>query len=306
MRADGRRTKGLTAIEQDIPHIMPKRVDAQNYVTEYVDEEIIKDYIRSVKQQKGVRMSRMAVIIAAYFLAALQHPYINRFVVGSRVYDRNHFCVSFVMLKKRADGSSDQTTVKVFMEPTDDIFTINQRINDVIEKNSEPKHENNTDKFAAFMFSLPVLPYLVMALVRFLDRFALISWMRNPYNGNRAEVTVNRVGRREIAAMLAAALAVTAAFFFILRAFHTANLLPSTISVTTSFLAVYLTFRRSPYHALAYAANDVILIILWAMATREDSSYVSVLVCFIMFFFNDLYGFANWSRMQRRQQRAPA
>ena len=50
------------------------------------------------------------------------------------------------MLKKRADGSSDQTTVKVFMEPTDDIFTINQRINDVIEKNSEPKHENNTDK----------------------------------------------------------------------------------------------------------------------------------------------------------------
>ena len=136
--------------------------------------------------------------------------------------------------------------------------------------------------------------------------FALISWMRNPYNGNRAEVTVNRVGRREIAAMLAAALAVTAAFFFILRAFHTANLLPSTISVTTSFLAVYLTFHRSPYHALAYAANDVILIILWAMATREDSSYVSVLVCFIMFFFNDLYGFANWSRMQRRQQRAPA
>lgn len=136
--------------------------------------------------------------------------------------------------------------------------------------------------------------------------FALISWMRNPYNGNRAEVTVNRVGRREIAAMLAAALAVTVAFFFILRAFHTANLLPSTISVTTSFLAVYLTFRRSPYHALAYAANDVILIILWAMATREDSSYVSVLVCFIMFFFNDLYGFANWSRMQRRQQRAPA
>lgn len=136
--------------------------------------------------------------------------------------------------------------------------------------------------------------------------FALISWMRNPYNGNRAEVTVNRVGRREIAAILAAALAVTVAFFFILRAFHTANLLPSTISVTTSFLAVYLTFRRSPYHALAYAANDVILIILWAMATREDSSYVSVLVCFIMFFFNDLYGFANWSRMQRRQQRAPA
>lgn len=136
--------------------------------------------------------------------------------------------------------------------------------------------------------------------------FALIAWTRNPYNGNKAEVAVAQVGRRETAAMLAAALAVTVAFFFILRAFHTANLLPSTISVTTSFLAVYLTFRRSPYHALAYAANDVILIALWALATREDSSYVSVLVCFVMFFFNDLYGFVNWSRMRRRQQRALA
>ena len=170
MRADGRRAKGLTAIEQAIPHIMPKRVDAQNYVTEYVDEEIIKEYIRTVRREKGVRLTRMAVVIAAYYLAALQHPYVNRFVMNSRIYDRNHFCVSFVMLKKRADGTPDETTVKVFMTPEDDIFSINQRINDIIEKNSEPKHNNNTDKFASFMFSLPVLPYLVMALVRLMDR----------------------------------------------------------------------------------------------------------------------------------------
>lgn len=174
MRADGRRTKGLTAIEQAIPHIMPKRVDAQNYVTEYVDEEIIKDYIRTVRREKGVRLTRMAVIIAAYYMAALQHPYVNRFVVHSKIYDRNHFCVSFVMLKKRADGTPDETPVKVFMEPDDDIFTINQRINETIEKNSEPKHENSADKFAAFMLSVPVLPYLVMALVRLLDRLGLL------------------------------------------------------------------------------------------------------------------------------------
>lgn len=174
MRADGRRTKGLTAIEQAIPHIMPKRVDAQNYVTEYVDEEIIKDYIRKVRRERGVRLTRMSVIIAAYYMAALQHPYVNRFVVHSKIYDRSHFCVSFVMLKKRADGTPDETPVKVFMEPEDDIFTINQRINETIEKNSEPKHENGADRFAAFMLAVPVLPYLVMALVRFMDRFGLL------------------------------------------------------------------------------------------------------------------------------------
>lgn len=174
MRADGRRTKGMTAIEQAIPFIMPKRVDAQNYVTEYIDEEIIKNYIRDVRRERGIRLSRMAVVIAAYYLAALKHPYVNRFVMNSRVYDRNHFCVSFVMLKNRADGTLDETTIKVFMEPDDDVFTINQRINDLIEKNSQPAHNNNTDKFAAFMFSMPIFPHLVMAVVRALDRLGLL------------------------------------------------------------------------------------------------------------------------------------
>jgi len=174
MRADGRRAKGLTAIERAIPHIMPKRVDAQNYVTEYFDEEIIKEYIRKVKRERGVRLTRMSVVIAAYYLAVLRHPYVNRFVMNSRVYDRNHFCVSFVMLKKRADGTPDETTVKVYMTPEDDIFTINDKINAVIEKNSQPTHNNSTDKFASFMLSLPVLPYVVMALLRFMDRFGLL------------------------------------------------------------------------------------------------------------------------------------
>lgn len=131
---------------------------------------------------------------------------------------------------------------------------------------------------------------------------ALVSWIRHPYNGNWGQVTVNRLRRREIFLMCGLTLAVTIAFYFILAAFDTANIIPSTISVTTSFLAVYLTFRRSPYFALAYASNDLVLIILWAMACAEDRSYVSVLVCFVVFFVNDMYGFLNWKRMEKRQK----
>lgn len=174
MRADGRRATGLTAIEMAIPHIMPRRVDAQNYMTEYLDEDVIRNYIRTVRKEKGVRISRMAVIVAAYYAAARQHPYVNRFVINSRVYDRNHFCVSFVMLKLRADGTPDETTVKIFLDEEDDIFSINDKIEALIEKNSQPSHNNNTDKFANFMFSLPLFPDLVMMLVRFLDRCGLL------------------------------------------------------------------------------------------------------------------------------------
>ena len=131
--------------------------------------------------------------------------------------------------------------------------------------------------------------------------FALITWLKNPYNGNRAEVRVNLLGRKELLGMLMVSIGVTVAFYFVLAYFGTANIIPSTLSVTTSFLAVYLTCRRSAYFALAYAANDIILIVLWVMATLSDISYFSVVVCFVMFLLNDLYGFYSWLRMEKRQ-----
>ena len=134
--------------------------------------------------------------------------------------------------------------------------------------------------------------------------FALISWLRNPYGGNRAEVRVNRIGRCETAGMCIAAVAVTAVFWQILAFFRTANIVPGTLSVTTSFLAVYLTFRRSPYFALAYAANDVVLIVLWILASAEDVRYLSVVICFAAFLINDVYGFVSWRKMEKRQARA--
>ncbi len=131
--------------------------------------------------------------------------------------------------------------------------------------------------------------------------FALISWLKNPYNGNKSEVKVNRISRNEHIFMWTLTIAVTVGFYFILNALHTSNIVPSTISVTTSFLAVYLSFRRSSYFALAYAANDIVLIILWVLASITDIHYISVVVCFVAFFINDMYGFINWRKMEKRQ-----
>ena len=131
--------------------------------------------------------------------------------------------------------------------------------------------------------------------------FALVSWLKNPYKGNKAEVKVNSLSIKENIFMWILTAVVTLIFYFILEHFNTENIIPSTISVTTSFLAVYLTFRRSPYFALAYAANDVVLIILWILASFTDVRYISVVVCFVAFLFNDIYGYISWQRMKQRQ-----
>ena len=131
--------------------------------------------------------------------------------------------------------------------------------------------------------------------------FALISWLRNPFNGNRAEVRVNSISKSETVFMFVLATIVTIVFYFILQMFHTANIIPSTLSVTTSFIAVYLTYRRSPFYAIAYSANDIVLIILWIMASITDTRYISVVVCFAVFLVNDIYSFFSWQKMKKRQ-----
>ncbi len=144
-----------------------------------------------------------------------------------------------------------------------------------------------------------MLTYLGMTMP--MSVAALISWKRNPYKENKAEVKVNRLTIKESVFMFLLAVVMTVIFYFILKAFDTANLLFSTISVATSFIAVYLTFRRSPYYAVAYAANDVVLIVLWILATMENREYLSVVICFLAFLINDIYGFISWKKIEKRQ-----
>ena len=153
-----------------------------------------------------------------------------------------------------------------------------------------------------FSYYGEMITYLGMTLPMAI--FALISWLKNPFNENKAEVKVNSITTKETIFMWLITVLITAIFYFVLKFFNTANIVPSTISVTTSFLAVYLTFRRSPYFAVAYATNDIVLIMLWILASFSDIRYISVVVCFVAFLFNDIYGFISWRKMKIRQNKS--
>ena len=133
---------------------------------------------------------------------------------------------------------------------------------------------------------------------------AVISWLRHPFKDGEPQVRVARLTPVMRALIVPLTVAVTAAFYFILRALGNASLAVSTVSVATSFLASYLTFCRSSYYALAYAANDIVLITLWIIASRDDISYLSMVACFLMFLICDLYGFISWRRMEASQSEA--
>ena len=173
MRPDGKRVKDLPPIVAAIPYIMPKRYDAWNTITENIDEEVIKAFIRD-QRRAGVRLNHMSVIIAAYYKATLENPKLNYFVMNRKIYKRNHFCVSFVIMKRLPDGSPSETTLKIYLEPEDTVFTVNEKIKSAIEANRDTAQSNSTDRFARFMFSVPGLPGFVVGLAYFLDKHGLL------------------------------------------------------------------------------------------------------------------------------------
>lgn len=128
---------------------------------------------------------------------------------------------------------------------------------------------------------------------------SVITWLKNPYSVK--QVKVRTLNTNQYLLLFIVSLVVTWIFYYILAFFHTVNIVFSTVSVTTSFLASALMMLRDPHYALAYAANDLVLIVLWVMATFENISYVSMIACFSIFFINDIYGYINWSRMKKHQ-----
>jgi nicotinamide mononucleotide transporter PnuC len=149
-----------------------------------------------------------------------------------------------------------------------------------------------------FRYYGEVITYLCMTTPMAI--MAVVSWLKHPYKGTKV-VEVNKMTRKQILIMFTLAIIVTVIFYFILSALNTANIIFSTISISTSFLAVYMTYMRSPYYAIGYACNDIVLIVLWVLASIENPSYIPMIVCFIMFLANDIYGFVNWQRLKQKQ-----
>ncbi len=130
---------------------------------------------------------------------------------------------------------------------------------------------------------------------------SIISWLKHPYENGCGEVKAARLTKKQCFILCIFTLIVTFIFYFILKHFNNANLFMSTVSIATSFSASALMMLRSPIYAIAYACNDVVLIILWVMASSENAAFIPMIICFSVFFINDMYGFFNWQRMIKRQ-----
>lgn len=139
--------------------------------------------------------------------------------------------------------------------------------------------------------------YLILMIP--LSIISIIVWKKN--QSKEHVVKVNKITKKDTLLIIIITLLIGIFFYFILKSLKTNNLIISTISVMTSLSASILSIKRTPYYAIMYIVNDLVLITMWTLITIEDFSYLPNVICFITFLINDIYALINWKKLEKEQ-----
>lgn len=165
-RADGTRVKNADPMYTIMPYVLDKRYDSMNMVTLDVPVDPLQEYMKEQRKQ-GRHISHLTIILAAYIRAACEFPRVNRFVVNKRIYQRNHFCISMVLLKP---GEDNATMSKIYFDLDEDIFEVQRKVEEYYEKNQVAEGVNSMDKLMDTLLKVPGLLGFGVGLLKFLDK----------------------------------------------------------------------------------------------------------------------------------------
>ena len=167
-RADGTLLRHTDPMYRIAAHVMAKRSDALNAITIDMPLAPVDAYIRR-KKKEGKAISHMAVILAAYVRTMCDFPALNRFIVNKRAYSRNEIAVGMVVLH-----SKGETMNKIYFQPEDTVFDVEDRIQKYVEESRNVEHSNATDKLIERLVSLPGLLRTAVNVLVWADKHNLL------------------------------------------------------------------------------------------------------------------------------------
>lgn len=170
MRKDGRRIKTVQPMYQVAAHIMDKRNDSMNMIKLEIPVEPLQKYLNE-KRKENIKLSHLALVIAAFVRTVAEYPLLNRFVANKCIYARNELAIGMVVLKP---GDLEGTMNKMYFDRTNTIFEVQQILDKYVEENRETGDTNSTDSLIRTLLSIPGLCRLGVNLFKWADKHGLL------------------------------------------------------------------------------------------------------------------------------------
>lgn len=131
---------------------------------------------------------------------------------------------------------------------------------------------------------------------------SIFTWLKNKDKASSV-VKVNKLKLKEYLIVLLASVVIYVLLYFMLKAFNTANLIFSTLSMTIGVVASYLVLRRSEFNFVCYLTNNIVCIILWCTVSLTDAAYFPTMVNYVVFLLLNISGVINWIKLKKEQNK---
>ncbi len=116
-RRDARWVRDLDGLHAIMPHLMPKRTDAEIYLCAKMDVTEALDYLEKKNQgEDEYKATLFHCIIMAVARTIRMRPLLNRYISGRRLYERDEITMGFVVKRRFEDHSEEALMVTAAQE----------------------------------------------------------------------------------------------------------------------------------------------------------------------------------------------
>lgn len=116
-RRDARWVREVDGMHAIMPHLMPKRTDAEVYLAARMDVTEALAYLQKKNEgEEEYRATLFHCFIMAVAKTVYLRPLLNRYISGRRVYERDKITLGFVVKKRFEDHSEESLMVTEALE----------------------------------------------------------------------------------------------------------------------------------------------------------------------------------------------
>ncbi|MBQ3435838.1 MAG: 2-oxo acid dehydrogenase subunit E2 [Bacilli bacterium] len=172
-RKDGKVVTNLNGMNYIMHDILKRRVDNEVYGNYSIDVTELLKYLEKENKKKDVHITCFHAFSTAIAKVIYNRPYLNRFIVNGKFYDRNNVTVSFVAKMEFNDDSQEVMQVIKALED-DNIFTFSKKIGKRVHE-SRNSETSSTDDLVSKVGKLPrLLRYFVVGCYKWADKHDLL------------------------------------------------------------------------------------------------------------------------------------
>ena len=163
-RKDGVWLKDIPALNRMMPAMMPNRADNEAHISVDIDLRPMNEYLAKLNEGRTEdKYTFFHLISAAIGKAFILRPKMNRFIVGSKMYQRRNVTVAFVV-KKQFNDHAEEALAFFEYDPKDTLESYHEKIMKVIHST---KGDEEKDTCSSAMDIITKLPQcLIVAIVK--------------------------------------------------------------------------------------------------------------------------------------------